>query len=212
MRAVGIPLDINEKGETIEQDRPSGAHAEHLQGAKTINAEAQQKKRADKRRLELTRKANEAQVKHNVMSKILQNNAEVEAKLIAQVDSNMLADATIALFLWLTVAELQDFIHVRKFTGHQFLKGKLTCGGKTLKKTLYAGHSAESIGNDCNEESPCLVWLAYSLRTTDLVLKANIVADTDTGLHCNGFSGGQGWHRVCDLSVPTFRALASANR
>ena len=66
-----VHSDINERGETIEQDRPSGAHAEHLQAAKTINAEAQQKRRADKRRLELTRKANEAQVKHNVVSKIL---------------------------------------------------------------------------------------------------------------------------------------------
>ena len=183
-----IYSDINEKGETIEQDRPSGAHAEHLQAAKTINAEAQQIKRADKRRLELTRKANEAQVKHNVVSKILQNNAEVEAKLMAQLDSNVLEDATIALFRRLTVSELQDFIHVRKFTGHQFLKGKLTPAGKTLKKTLYAGQTAESIGADCNEENPCLVWLAYSLRTTDVVLQTNTVPDADTGWSIPNFA------------------------
>ena len=183
-----IHSDINERGETIEQDRPEGAHAEHLQAAKTINAEAQQKRRADKRRLELTRKANEAQVKHNVVSKILQSNKEVEAKLTAQLDSNVLADATIALFLRLTVSELQDFIHVRKFTGHQFLKGKLTPTGKTLKKTLYTGQTAESIGADCNEENPCLVWLAYSLRTTDIVLEANTVPDTATGLSLPDFT------------------------
>ena len=31
--------------------------------------------------------------------------------------------------------------------------------------------TAEAIEKDCNNDNPCLVWLAWSLRSNDLVLK-----------------------------------------
>ena len=53
---------------------------------------------------------------------------------------------------------------------------------------MYADQTAESIGADCNEENPCLVWLAYSLRTTDVVLQTNTVPDADTGWSIPNFA------------------------
>jgi len=45
-----------------------------------------------------------------------------------------LEDASVALFLQLTLDQLKHFIHARKFSGKQFLSSKLTPAGKALKK------------------------------------------------------------------------------
>ena len=110
-------LDIDERGEVIEEDRPSGADAEHRQGAKTINADCQKRKQADKRARELVRRANESEVNRNIICKILEANNDVEKHLKSETESDLLEDASVALFLLLTSHQLKYFIHARKFSG-----------------------------------------------------------------------------------------------
>ena len=66
-----IDSDTNERGEEIMEDSPCGEDSECRQAAKTTNADGQKRLRAEKRRRELAKKFNEANVEHNVIKNIL---------------------------------------------------------------------------------------------------------------------------------------------
>ena len=51
-----------------------------------------------------------------------------------------------------------------------------------INKTQFKTQTAESIENDCNSERPCYVWLAWKLRSSEVVLKAPPVPTLSTGL------------------------------
>ena len=105
-----IDLDTNERGEEIMEDRPCGANSECRQAAKTINANGQKMLRAEKRRRELAKKFNEANVEHNVIKNILERNEAVELHLRSNTTSNLLEDNTLQHFQPLVVDKLNDFI------------------------------------------------------------------------------------------------------
>ena len=148
--------DINSKGETILEDRPCGAEAEHRQGSKTINALEQKRLRAEKRRGILAKKHSEAVVKTNIISNILDRNKMVESELRSRAASKSFEDATVSDFLLLSIAKLKDFIHPRKFTGHQFRERQLARPDTNLNKTVYPKQTAQSIEEDCSDKNPCL--------------------------------------------------------
>jgi hypothetical protein len=181
-------LDINERGEEIAEDRPSGPNAECRQAAKTINASFQKRLRAEKRRRELAVKYNEAKVIHSVIDNILQRNKVMEVELASKTETNLLADTTVGHFLPYTAAKLEDFIHARKFKGKQFQKTKLTPPGKKLNKTVYRGQTADDIAQDCSDENPCLVWLVWRLRTHTIVLEMPALPVLNTSLQMPEFT------------------------
>ena len=166
----------------IEEDRPSGADAEHCQGAKTINHSGQKRLRAEKRRRLLANKFAEAEVTRKTILNILTKNKNVEDELANMTESGLVSDASIACFLELTVAKLKDFIHTRKFEGPVFKEASLSPPGVKINKTQFKTQTAESIENDCNSERPCYVWLAWKLRSSEVVLKAPPVPTLSTGL------------------------------
>ena len=59
------------EGNELTEDRPSGADAEHGQGAKTINAEPQQRKRDEKRKEKTSAAYQKAEVERNIVNDIL---------------------------------------------------------------------------------------------------------------------------------------------
>ena len=161
-------------------DRPSGADAEHMQPSKTINSKAQRKKREDKRRKKMALKFNEDTTSRNAIINILQRNSAVENKVksatgaaigLDDVTAASLDDAKVATFLSCNAKELTDFIHVRKFNDATFHKSKLTGADGKLNRTVTRTQTAESIEQDCSEGSPCLVWLAWRLRSHPIVLE-----------------------------------------
>ena len=109
--------------------------------------------------------------KYNMVCDILWQNSEVEKELKDKSIHGTVGDATITNFLTLSVAKLEDFIHARKFDGPTFQKSKLAGPDGKLNKTRYKQQTAESIKSDCNDATPCLVWVAWSLWAHDLVLK-----------------------------------------
>ena len=164
--------DINSKGEDILENRPSGPDSEHRQPAKTINHKAQQRKRDEKRRRRLALKHEESLVEYNITVHLLNRNKEVEEELIAKTATSTIANCSIQDFLDLKpVTKLYDFIHVRKFHGKQFQKSKLIRPGQTLNKTLKGISTATAIEEHSSEENPCLVWLAWKLRATKIVME-----------------------------------------
>ena len=167
--------DINSKGDECFDNRPSGPDSEHRQPAKTLNHIAQQRKRDEKRRRRLALKHEESLVEYNVILHLLKRNEEVEEELKSKMSTRTLADCSIQHFLDLKpVTKLNDFIHVRKFPGKQFQKSKLIRPGQTLNKTLKGITTASAIEEHSSEENPCLVWLAWKLRTSKLVMKPPI--------------------------------------
>lgn len=104
----------------MEDDRPSGANAEHRQAAKTINAEAQKKKRIEKRMKKDAEKFRKAEHERNAIGHIIERNGQVEAEILAKTASGLLEDSTVLDFLSLSVAKLEDFIHARMFDGQTF--------------------------------------------------------------------------------------------
>ena len=138
-----------------------------------MNARGQQRLRKEKRRKHLAKSFKDAEVERNTILDILRKNKSVEEELTLTQESNLFADSTVAAFLQLKPAsKLEDFIHARKFTGKSFSKTKLVRPGQKLNKTLARNQTAQSIEEDCSEENPCLVWLAWRLRSSELVLKA----------------------------------------
>ena len=91
--------DINSKSDVIEQDRPSGADAEHRQGAKTINHSGQKRLRAEKRRRLLAKKFAEGEVTRKTILNILEKNQSVEDELVNVTESGLISDASITCFL-----------------------------------------------------------------------------------------------------------------
>mmetsp|Transcript_44512 Transcript_44512/g.93388 ORF Transcript_44512/g.93388 Transcript_44512/m.93388 type:complete len:511 (-) Transcript_44512:806-2338(-) len=183
MDEVGIPADIGSNGLEVLKWRPFGPDAEHLQSAKTINAAAQKRHREDKRRKKIIEDAHRGEIEKNAIDAILARNESVERELKEKKESRSLADATVADFLELKPAsKLEDFIHARKFEGQTFQRAKLAGSDGKLNKTRYKGQSASSIEESCSIEEPCLVWLAWKLRTNDVVLKKRISAPVSISL------------------------------
>lgn len=165
----------------MEKDRPSGDDSEHKQPSKTINAKAQQKKRADTRRKKMALQLTKDTTTRNTIIGILDRNRVVENKIKSatgapemsnDATAGSLNDASVATFLkTLDNKELRDFIHVRKFTTETFQTSTLTGNIGKLNKTLFKHQTAQSIEESCSDESPCLVWLAWKLRSEPIVLQ-----------------------------------------
>lgn len=166
----------------IEEDRPSGPDVEHRQGSKTINHSGQKWLRAETRRRLLAQKFAEAEVKRNTILNILQKNKMVEDELANMTDSKLISEASVSIFFGLTISKLKDFIHAGKFEGPTFKEASLSPPGVKLNKTQYKAQTAESIEKDCDNDNPCLVWLAWKLRSTKVVLKAPPVPTLSTSL------------------------------
>jgi hypothetical protein len=66
-----ISTDIDRYGNELDNIRPSSAHAEHRQPAKTINAEPQKRMREEKRRTKMAKEYGELVVEQNTISDIL---------------------------------------------------------------------------------------------------------------------------------------------
>ena len=107
---------IDRYGNELDAMRPYGAHAEHMQPAKTINAESQKRMREDKRRIKMTKEYGEIVVERNTISEILKCNTNVENELKAKAESGSFSQATVADFFSLSPSsKLENCIHVRKF-------------------------------------------------------------------------------------------------
>ena len=173
--------DIDSRGNLVDEDRPSGADAEHRQAAKTINCEHQRQLREDRRLKKASEQQCKEEVAYNTIQDILQQNSGVEQELQDKTESGYVSDATVQDFLDLKPAsKLENLIHARRFDGHTFQKSKLTGSDGKLNKTLHKKQSAEEIERNCSNERPCLVWLAWSLRSKELVLKAPPMPTVDT--------------------------------
>ena len=141
--------------------------------AKTINAEGQQRKREQERQRKAELAYHEAEVERNIIDLVLEKNTKVEEELASKTESDNFCDCNCAHLLEIKpLGNLKAFIHACKFTGNTFQESKLKNGNRALNKTLYRGQAAKSIEKDCSAEDPCYVWLAWSLRSNDLVLKA----------------------------------------
>lgn len=158
-------------GKPIEKLKPSGAHAEHLQYAKTMNADWQQRERHKKHRQKAEQKYKKEQEEYSIIKRILSSNETVTTTLLSTTESNCIDDVTIASFMSLSCDELKDFIHVRTFVGKTFRETKLSGDRKSLTKKLTRQQTAEEIAAECSEDQPCLVWLAWKKRSDPLVLK-----------------------------------------
>ena len=109
------------KGNELTEDRPSGADAEDWQGAKTINADPQQRKRDEKWRRKTSAAYQKAEVERNIVNDIFQKNCAVGLELKVKTASNSVSDAIVSSFVDLKPpAKLQDFIHARNFDSQTF--------------------------------------------------------------------------------------------
>ena len=115
-------------------------------------------------------------------------NGAVETILREKAEGGNVADATVSHFLSLNSKQLQDFIHARKFTNATFHKTQLPGTDGKLNKTRYQSQTAESIESDCSNEETCLVWLAWKLRSTPLVMKPLELPILDTSVATPSFS------------------------
>ncbi|KAL9178336.1 hypothetical protein ACHAXT_001764 [Thalassiosira profunda] len=183
MTPLGIPRDIDSRGREVVEDRPSGPNREHMQYAKTVNGEPQRRMRKEKRRQRAAKEYSDAVHECNTIADILRQNGEVEEKIRAK-SNGILAQAEIKHFHSLSVDELKPFIHARKFNGKTFQKAKLCGNDGKLNKLLRQKQTPAQVEAECSNEYPCLVWLAWTLRSSDLVLKERATP-------------------VLDLSVPT---------
>ena len=95
------------------EDRPSGPDTEHRQPSKTINAKAQQRMRAERRRKRIADRYDEAVLNSTTIAEILRRNSIVEEKIKSRTDSKTLSAATVTIFLLLSAKELRDFLHAR---------------------------------------------------------------------------------------------------
>lgn len=140
---------------------------------KTINHKAQQRKRDDRRRRMLALKHEKTLVTYNTISHTLERNALVEEELTSKTTTGSITNCMVQHFIDLKPAKkLEDFIHVRKFLGKNFERSKLVRPGQSLNKMLKGITTAQGIEEHCSEESPCLVWIVWRLRSADIILKA----------------------------------------
>ena len=77
---------------------------------------------------------------------------------------------------------MKDCIHARKFEGHVFKEVSLSPPDVKLNKTLFKAQTEESIERDSNSDRPCYVWLAWKLRSSEVVLKAPPVPTLSTSI------------------------------
>ena len=128
--------DIDSRGNLVDEDRPSGADAEHRQAAKTINCEHQRQLREDRRLKKASEQQCKEEVAYNTIQDILQQNSGVEQELQKKTESGSVSDATVQDFLDLKPAsKLENFIHAGRFDGHVFQKSKLVGSDGKLNKT-----------------------------------------------------------------------------
>ena len=106
----------------------------------------------------------------------------------AKTQSKSIVGATVSDFLSLTSSKLQDFIHARRFDGQTFQQSKVVRSDGKLNKTRYKGQTAVSIQEDCSDAVPCLVWLAWKLRSNDIKLKARPVPVLDARMPMPDFT------------------------
>ena len=99
-----VRLYINSRGEDIEEDRPYGAESEQRQSYKTLNTDSQKRNQADKCRIDLSRKYNEAVVEQNIILNILERNKAVESGIELRTTTKYLVDDTVEYFLQLIPA------------------------------------------------------------------------------------------------------------
>ena len=128
--------------------------------------------RREKRMVKIDKEFDEAVEKRNIIIGILGRSAATLDEVCAKITSGDIEEATTEHFLALSSAQLKDIIHARKFTGSKFRESLLPHGpdGK-LNKTVYRSQTAESIRLTCNLTNPCLVWLAWQLRSETTVLE-----------------------------------------
>ncbi len=107
----------------------------------------------------------------NCIDKILARNKKIEEGLQQKVPSGLLEDVELDTFDKMNNVDLRDFIHCRKFNGKTFCESKLYGYEKRLNKRLSTKQTVAEMKVECSSERPCLVWLAWKLRTDDLVLK-----------------------------------------
>lgn len=120
----------------------------------------------------------------------MKDNSDIEQllKFIAGVSS--LHELSLSHFLdsRITVPMLKKFIQVRKWKDAKFHESELVgSDGKKLNKIRY-GPSAQSIENNCSDESPCLVWIAWKLRSSPLIMEELSQPNLDTSLKLPEFS------------------------
>ena len=71
-----------------------------------------------------------AEQDRNVINDILQRNNNVELYLKGKISSDCLSEATVQHFFGLTISQLKDFIHARKFNGRGFQESILVVSRK----------------------------------------------------------------------------------
>jgi hypothetical protein len=131
-----------------------------------------QRKLRDAKRLKKAEAALEsALVEYNVINQILSRNKLVEETLRKTVGGGCLSDVTVDSFMGLNIPQLKDFIHCRKFSGKTFHETQLLGSSKSLKKTLRREQTAAEVADECDVDNPCYVWLAWKLRSEELVLQ-----------------------------------------
>ena len=59
----------------------------------------------------------------------------------ANILSDSLSEATVQQFLGLTISQLKDFIHARKFNGRTFQESKLVGSAGNIKNTIQVPNS-----------------------------------------------------------------------
>ena len=74
MSILSHQTDIDEFGKECEKERPSGAHGEHLQPAKTINGAAQRAMRVEARRRKMAARYESAVNEQKTIANILHVN------------------------------------------------------------------------------------------------------------------------------------------
>ncbi|KAL7536826.1 LOW QUALITY PROTEIN: hypothetical protein ACHAXR_007426 [Thalassiosira sp. AJA248-18] len=169
MKEVGIPLGAIKLKRTDPPGHRLSVGSPRRQSMPMLNK--QQEKRAQLRRTQLAEAHRDKVVACNLINEILKTNKAAEEELQSMTESGSIADATVANFLSIKVSLLQDFIHARKFDNKTFLKAELSGTDGKLNKTRYKTQTAESIEKDCSETEPCLVWLAWKLRSEPIILK-----------------------------------------
>ncbi len=169
--ATWVNADTYPDGREIEKNKPSGSHAEHLQYAKNMNNEWQRMKRHEGYARKAEEKYKKALDDFNCIDKILSSNKMIEERLEQKVPSGVLADVELDSFDKMNNNDLRDFIHCRKFNDQTFRESKLYGSNRKLNKRLSTKQTVDEMKVECSFDMPCLVWLAWKLRTEDLVLK-----------------------------------------
>jgi hypothetical protein len=101
------------------------------------------------------------------------SNKAAEEELKLRVVCGSVENATVSDFLSLKPAsKLKNFFHARMFNGKTYHESKLVGADGKLNKTRYKSQTASSIESNCSDEDElCLVWLAWKLQSSAIVLQ-----------------------------------------